>query len=147
MRTTQFIRPKTTDSNNYVITFTKVLGEIAEEEKENKASREFTFVEEDSIAKHLIATLYNVRPTLFDHRKQETTTLLTRKPKEKSTRADYDLLYVIKTFMRQIRVSEDIKHIKTIAVKSSSNNNSEDLLKHLKSSSLTYDKALIYFTE
>jgi len=59
-RITQFIRPKTTNSNNYAITTTKVQGEIAEEEKENEASHEFTFEEEDSIAKHLIATLYNI---------------------------------------------------------------------------------------
>jgi len=83
---------------------------------------------------------------LSDHHKQETT-LLTRKPKEKSTGTVYNLFYVIKTFTRQIQVSEDIKHIKTIAIKCSSSYHSKDLLKHLKSSSLTYDKALIHFTE
>jgi len=48
---------------------------------------------------------------------------------------------------RQIQVSQDIRIIKTFAIKSSSSTHIEDLLKYLKTSSLIYDKALIHLTE
>jgi len=69
------------------------------------------------------------------------------KLKEKSIGTANNLLYIFQTFTRQIWVSQDIKHIKTIAVTCSSHHHREDLLKHLKMSSLTYDKAHIHFTE